>query len=244
MSLAAEPAGSPTQPRPPLLRLTDVRKEYPGDPPVRSLNGVSLQVSSGELVAVVGPSGSGKTTLLHLMAALDRPTAGSVRIAGQDVGGLSDGQLSGLRSRHIGVIFQQFFLLETRTALDNVATGLLYRGVPGPERRRLAAVALRQVGLEQRARHRPGQLSGGERQRVAVARALVGEPALILADEPTGNLDSRAGAGLLTLLQQLNRQGATLVVVTHDQQVAAAMHRQVELRDGEIVSDARKQQLP
>jgi putative ABC transport system ATP-binding protein len=244
MSFAAEPAGSPTQLRQPLLRLTDVRKEYPGNPPVRSLNGVNLQVSSGELVAVVGPSGSGKTTLLHLMAALDRPTVGSVRIAGQDVGGLSDGQLSGLRSRHIGVIFQQFFLLETRTALDNVATGLLYRGVPGPERRRLAAVALRQVGLEQRARHRPGQLSGGERQRVAVARALVGEPALILADEPTGNLDSRAGAGLLTLLQQLNRQGATLVVVTHDQQVAVAMHRQVELRDGEIVSDARKQELP
>jgi putative ABC transport system ATP-binding protein len=207
------------------------------------LNGVSLQVSSGELVAVVGPSGSGKTTLVHLIAALDRPTSGSVCIAGQDVGGLSDSQLSGLRSRHIGVIFQQFFLLETRTALDNVATGLLYRGVPGPERRRLAAVALRQVGLAHRAGHRPGQLSGGERQRVAVARALIGEPALILADEPTGNLDSRAGAGLIALLQQLNRRGATLIVVTHDQQVAAAMHRQVELRDGEIVSDARKRLL-
>jgi putative ABC transport system ATP-binding protein len=240
MSLVTRPAGSSARSLQPLLRLTDVRKQYAGDPPVQSLNGVSLQVSSGDMVAVVGPSGSGKTTLMHLIAALDRPTGGSVCFAGQDVGGLSDRQLSGLRSRHIGMIFQQFFLLETRTALDNVATGLLYRGVPGPERRRLAAAALREVGLANRAGHRPGQLSGGERQRVAVARALVGEPALILADEPTGNLDSRAGAGLLDLLQQLNRRGATLIVVTHDQQVAEAMHRQVELRDGEIVSDNRK----
>jgi putative ABC transport system ATP-binding protein len=205
---------------------------------VEPVRGVTLTVTEGELVAVVGPSGSGKTTLLHLMAALDRPTSGEVRVAGQALGRLPDRALSGLRAHCLGVVFQQFFLLESVSALDNVATGLLYRGVAGVERRRLAQQALERVGLGHRLAHRPTELSGGERQRVAIARALVGRPQVVLADEPTGNLDSAASADLVALLRTLNHQGVTLVVVTHDQAVAAAMTRQVELRDGQVVRDS------
>jgi putative ABC transport system ATP-binding protein len=232
MTATAPPAATP------VLELDRVRKVYPGTPPVEPVRGVTLTVTLGELVAVVGPSGSGKTTLLHLMAALDRPTSGVVSVAGQPVGALPDRRVAGLRAHRLGVVFQQFFLLENLTALDNVAAGLLYRGVPGAERRRLARQALQRVGLGHRLGHRPTTLSGGERQRVAIARALVGHPQVVLADEPTGNLDSAASADLVALLQALNRQGVTLVVVTHDQGVAAAMARRVELRDGQVVHDS------
>jgi putative ABC transport system ATP-binding protein len=230
------PVDTPARPAP-VLELIDVVKTYPGDPPVVALAGVSLQIDPGELVAIVGPSGSGKSTLLHVMGTLERPGAGVVRIAGEDTSTMSDKQLSGLRARRLGFVFQQFFLLDGLSVLDNVADGLLYRGGRIAERRRLAQAAIERVGLGHRLRHRPNQLSGGEQQRTAIARALAGRPALVMADEPTGNLDSATGASILELLGELHREGTTILVITHDLDVAAAMQRRIEIRDGKITND-------
>jgi len=221
-----------------VLRLAGVRKVYPGEPPVVPVRGIDLVVRSGELVGVVGPSGSGKSTLLHLAAALERPTEGEVLVDGLPVSGLGDRELSAIRAYRLGVVFQQFFLLETMSALANVATGLLYRGLSPARRRRAAADALDRVGLSDRARHRPAQLSGGERQRVAIARAVVREPAVVLADEPTGNLDRDTGRSVVDLLLALNAQGTTMLVVTHDPELAGRMPRTVRLTDGRVVQDS------
>jgi putative ABC transport system ATP-binding protein len=219
-----------------VLELDRVTKVYGDDPPVHALRGVSFSVEQGELVAIVGPSGSGKSTLLHVIGTLERPSSGVVRIGGVDAAQLSDREVSRLRAREIGFVFQQFFLAEHATVHENVADGLLYAGVPAAERSRRADEALERVGLAERASFKPTKLSGGERQRVAIARALVGRPAIVLADEPTGNLDSATGASIMELLHELNAAGATIIVITHDPDVAERLPRRLRVLDGELVS--------
>jgi putative ABC transport system ATP-binding protein len=221
----------------PVLDVDDVTKSYPGEPPVQALRGVNLTIGQGELVGIVGPSGSGKTTLLQLMGTLDRPTSGRVRITGLDVAAMADKDVTYLRATRIGFVFQQFFLAEHSTVVDNVADGLLYAGIPLKQRRQRALDALELVGLAGRPHARPTQLSGGQRQRVAIARALVGQPAIVLADEPTGNLDQATGHAILALVERLHQAGSTIVVITHDHAIAGHMPRKVEILDGRIVAD-------
>jgi putative ABC transport system ATP-binding protein len=218
-----------------VLEMIDVHKAYPG--PVDVLRGVSLQVRQGELVAIVGPSGSGKSTLLHIMGTLEPASSGTVRVAGHDVAAMGEAALAALRAQRIGFVFQQFFLIDGMSALENVATGMLYTGAGAAERRARAREALDRVGLGHRLEHVPAKLSGGERQRVAIARALLGRPAIVFADEPTGNLDSRSGEGIIGLLRALNADGATILVITHDERIAASLPRRVTLRDGRVEAD-------
>ena len=219
-----------------MIELTEVTKTYPGG--VSALRGVSLTIERGEMVAIVGPSGSGKSTMLHLIGTLDRPSTGTVRIDGHDVAALSDRELSALRARTVGFVFQQFHLAVGASALDNVADGLLYGGVPRAERRRRAAETLTAVGLEHRLPHRPHELSGGEKQRVAIARAIIGGPPVLLADEPTGNLDTTSGAGVMSLLGDLHTAGTTVLIITHDREIADSVPRQIHVRDGLMVGDS------
>lgn len=234
--------GSPSE-APPVLHIDAVTKTYPSQPPVQALRGINFSVHQGEFVAIVGPSGSGKTTLLHIIGTLDRPSTGTVRLTGLDVATLADRDLAALRATQIGFVFQQFFLAEHQTVLDNVADGLLYTGVHQAQRREQAREALQLVGLAHRPTARPTQLSGGQRQRVAIARALVGEPAIVLADEPTGNLDSTTGESILALFHELHQRGATIVIITHDQHLAEQMPRQISMLDGRIVADTTRDRL-
>ncbi len=222
----------------PILQLEAISKTYPGDPPILALREVDLNVSEGDLVGIVGPSGSGKSTLLHIAGTLDRPSSGQLRVDGSDVARLTDRQVSALRSARIGFVFQQFFLAGRQTVLENVADGLLYAGVRPGRRRRAAADVLDRVGLGDRLSSTPDRLSGGERQRVAIARALIGRPAIVLADEPTGNLDSRTGAGIVALLRDLNDDGRTIVIITHNRELAASLPRQVAMLDGRVAADS------
>ena len=232
---AGVPAGAPGTP---VLELAGVTRVYPGSPPVRALAGVDVAIRPGERVAVLGPSGSGKSTLLHVLGTLERPTSGTVRVAGRDVSSLSDAELSAVRGHRLGFVFQQFHLLDHLDAVGNVTLGLLYRGGSARLRRRAAVGALERVGLGHRLGHRPPELSGGERQRVAITRAVAGRPAVLLADEPTGNLDTATGEGIIALLRDLARDGTALVVVTHDPGIAAAMDRRLEMRDGLVHATA------
>ncbi|MCZ4120782.1 ABC transporter ATP-binding protein [Streptomyces sp. H39-S7] len=242
---SSSPPSSPipsSSPSTAVVELVGVGKEYPGD--VAALRGVDLTIDDGELLAIVGPSGSGKSTLLHIIGTLDRPSSGSVAIAGHDVAALSDRRLSALRAQHVGFVFQAFHLVPGISAQDNVAEGLLYSGQPRAERRRRAAAALERVGLADRMDHKPHQLSGGQKQRVAIARAVVGEPDLLLADEPTGALDSASGEAVMELLHDLNREGATIAVITHDGEIADRLPRQVRIRDGRVVADTKPPRPP